>query len=926
MSNRRRYAQLQQAQAEQTQQPPMMGQPLPGGQMQQPPQPGYPQQQQQQQQQQQHQQLQQQQPGFPQQQQPGFPQQPQPGVGFPQQPQQQPLGSPQPAGVLPQQPQAQAPRPVAAKSPAKLDPSRLPNPTMGYRTHEVIKQLEKEAASEPITSPPIYTAQDRQPPPRAEALLDYFVNDSMNCSPRFLRSSMSVVPTSSSLCRKTRIPFGLLAAPLAAPGFGEQPVPIIPCENESGPVRCNRCRAYINCFALFDHSGQHYTCALCDFQNEVPQHYFSPMVSGQRQDLGQRPELWRGSVDFEAPSSYIAKDKPLGPPSYLFLIDTSPLAMQQGLLQSVTSAIQRVIPALMEESPLRIGFMTFDGSIICYNTSPSLKQPQMAVMPNAESPFLPIPAQAIFHTYSTAKGNIDTLLQSLPSIFASPSSPSTQVATGAAIRTAVEAVSAMGVGKVLVFTGSLPTLGPGRLQKRDQMARPETPDEKKMYAPQGDFWEKMGAVSATKGVGIDFFVATNSYVDLATIGAASKATGGQVYYYPAFNGALHQEQLFRELYMNLSRESGFNGLLRLRTSTGLSVSTQSGNFVPANVTDMTVASMSSSSLYSFEFEYDETLKEDAPLVFQLAFLYTSMDGHRRIRVHTLGLTASDALTKVFKGADLDVIVHLLTRPVAAEIKENSMKDVRRRFLSRSVAMLGSYRKYCATSQNEGQLILPESLKLLPIYGLGLLKTPIFAPLVAGTHYHCLPDARSHLILSLHSMGLRDLTPLMYPLIWDIAPMAEYELLGSPNAVQQVNFPGLVRCSRASLDPAGIYLMDSLTHLYLWVGSQVAPEFLAQLMSDEYVQALDGRSLVTLQMMETNLSHRLFELLQTPRLSMRSASPDVIVVRQGTPLEARMAPFLREDGVGSGNVTDVKDMAYVDFLTHLHRRIQTVVND
>lgn len=121
----------------------------------------------------------------------------------------------------------------------------------------------------------------------------------MNCSPRFLRSTMTVVPTTSSLCRQSRIPFGIVANPLASPGYGihpmkylnkqcctiylhllplhricnslkvpgEKPVPVVPCTNEEGPVRCNRCRAYINCFAMFDHSGQKYTCALCGFQN-----------------------------------------------------------------------------------------------------------------------------------------------------------------------------------------------------------------------------------------------------------------------------------------------------------------------------------------------------------------------------------------------------------------------------------------------------------------------------------------------------------------------------------------------------------------------------------------------------------------------------------------------------------------------------------
>jgi protein transport protein SEC24 len=42
----------------------------------------------------------------------------------------------------------------------------------------------------------------------------------------------------------------------------------------------------------------------------------------------------------------------------------------------------------------------------------------------------------------------------------------------------------------------------------------------------------------------------------------------------------------------------------------------------------------------------------------------------------------------------------------------------------TVAVLTSYRRYCAArSTNEGQLILPESLKLLPLYVCMYFKTP-----------------------------------------------------------------------------------------------------------------------------------------------------------------------------------------------------------
>lgn len=45
--------------------------------------------------------------------------------------------------------------------------------------------------------------------------------------------------------------------------------------------------------------------------------------------------------------------------------------------------------------------------------------------------------------------------------------------------------------------------------------------------------------------------------------------------------------------------------------------------------------------------------------------------------------------------------------------------------SHTIDILHSYRKYCSTSTSPGQLILPEALKLLPLYVLGLSKTYAF---------------------------------------------------------------------------------------------------------------------------------------------------------------------------------------------------------
>jgi len=150
-------------------------------------------------------------------------------------------------------------------------------------------------------------------------------------------------------------------------------------------------------------------------------------------------------------------------------------------------------------------------------------------------------------------------------------------------------------------------------------------------------------------------------------------------------------------------------------------------------------------------------------------------------------------------------------------------------------------------------------------------------------------------------------------------MLNHPFHGIPNTqTGTVPFPGQHRLTRDSFLPTGMYLMDTLSHLYLWVGREVQPETLAQVLPEQYLQA-DPSLLLILPRIETDLSARIFNLLSSRRLQ-RTMSPEIYVVKQGSVLESRVFTHLVEDSQAS-NPKDAKDMNYIDFLCHIHRRIQ-----
>ena len=113
-----------------------------------------------------------------------------------------------------------------------------------------------------------------------------------------------------------------------------------------------------------------------------------------------------------------------------------------------------------------------------------------------------------------------------------------------------------------------------------------------------------------------------------------------------------------------------------------------------------------------------------PRVARFALLYTNRAGQRRIRVHNLALPVVDNETEMFRYADVQATLNVLVKRAVSTIQKHGLVPVRNEVLNSTVNMLHMYRTYCTKTTSPAQLILPESLKLLPIYLSALFKCPV----------------------------------------------------------------------------------------------------------------------------------------------------------------------------------------------------------
>jgi len=457
-----------------------------------------------------------------------------------------------------------------------------------------------------------------------------------NASPLVIRSTLYTVPSTEELLTKSKIPLCLVVAPIADPVPGV-PVPLT-THGADGPIRCTRCKAYMNPGTMFTDGGRRFTCNFCGFGSEVPGPYFCNLDhTGRRMDLIDRPELTRGTVEYVAPKVYCARD-PL-PAAFLFVIDVSYAAVQSGMVSCVTQAIRGLLGSFPRPdgsqtgtpSPCKIGIITFDKTVHFYNLSGHLSQPQMMVVSDTADVFLPLKKGLLVNVHESQEV-IEAVLDQIPHNFGA--TKETEPCFGAAMQAAQLAIKDNG-GKVLAFQSSLPQAQPGQLTKREDVAMLGTEKEKALFCPTNPFYGTLAKECCKFGVSNEIFVFPNAYIDVASISPLATMTGGQMHRYPYFRAATGGTKLIADIRHIVTRKMGLEAMMRLRCSTGLRATDFYGAMTMDNTTDVEMAAVDADKAVVVRLRHDDKIKEGQDVHIQVALLYTTTCGERRIRVHTL---------------------------------------------------------------------------------------------------------------------------------------------------------------------------------------------------------------------------------------------------------------------------------------------------
>ncbi|KAG3276275.1 hypothetical protein H1C71_038448 [Ictidomys tridecemlineatus] len=753
-----------------------------------------------------------------------------------------------PGGLAPGPARMAGPQP-----PKQLDPDAVPSPIQVIESDRAARGGQVYATNTRGQVPPLVTT-------------DCVIQDQGHASPRYIRCTTYCFPSSSDLAKQAQVPLAAVLQPFATPPADETPLYLVD-HGENGPVRCNRCKAYMCPFMQFIEGGRRYQCGFCSCVNE------GTLI----------PRMWLCLVFFRKPKfRHISLYVQLKHFSFHFM---------KGHNSSFAHREEREEP-----SAVRVGFITYHTVLHFFNVKSNLAQPQMMVVTDIGEVFVPL-LDGFLVNYQESQSVIHNLLDQIPGMFAD--SNENEAVFAPVVQAGMEALKAAECpGKLFIFHSSLPTAeAPGKLKNRDDKRLLNTDKEKILFQPQTSVYEALAKDCVAHGCSVTLFLFPSQYVDVASLGLVPLLTGGTLYKYSNFQMHLDSQQFLNDLRSDVEKKIGFDAIMRVRTSTGFRATDFFGGVFMNNTTDVEMAALDCDKAVTVEFKHDDRLSEDSGALIQCAVLYTTIGGQRRLRIHNLGLNCSSQLADLYKSCETDALINFFAKSAFKAVLHQPLKVIREILVNQTAHMLACYRKNCASPSAASQLILPDSMKILPVYMNSLLKSCVLL-----SRPDTPTDERAFQRQLVMTMGVADSQLFFYPQFLPIHTLD----------VKSTALPAAVRCSESRLSEGGIFLLANGLNMFLWLGVSSPPELIQGIFN---VPSFAHVSTDMTVLPEVGSPHsRQLRMIMGVIQQKRPYSMKLTIVKQREQPEMVFRQLLVEDrGLHGGS-------SYVDFLCCVHKEI------
>lgn len=154
------------------------------------------------------------------------------------------------------------------------------------------------------------------------------------------------------------------------------------------------------------------------------------------------------------------------------------------------------------------------------------------------------------------------------------------------------------------------------------------------------------------------------------------------------------------------------------------------------------------------------------------------------------------MSDLYRNCDCDTIINYISKQATYKLYEHNPKAVKDSIVTRAAQILATYRKNCASPSSAGQLILPECMKLLPLYVNCLLKSDALS---GGSDMTI--DDRAYVMQEVMIMDIPTSVNYFYP---RLIPLIDLDPSQEP-----VQIPSPIRCTVDKMNEQGVYILGKL---------------------------------------------------------------------------------------------------------------------
>ena len=750
-----------------------------------------------------------------------------------------------------------------------INPTHIPRPNQG---DEVYSNNEKM---------PIYETNIGTPPPHSTSF--YSVKETDNSSCRFIRSTLNSVPVSQSLLNETSLLWGLCIQPFAEIPDYEDPIPKV--QTGDSIFRCKKCNCYINSKYNITFSAQNKQvaiCNLCKFENEFDME--KPGVKSEyfNSDYSNCPEMVKPTIDFLAPTNF-KSSKPFLP-HYLFMIDISENSYQIGLPSYVINSIQTNLESFDNMENSYIGFALYDHKNI-YFFYLEKEDISLIIMGDIEDPFCPLSMKKIFLNISSQNEQIEKLIERINNFIEEKNTNISVVKgnrqistlTGAAIKAGVDSLMENG-GRLMIFTPNPCHHGFGSGSLRGNFDKEKEPQKANPFFPQHDKFIEIGEKAANNRIVIDQFIFMSTSFDFSTFALATNLSGGQIEFYNYSMDPNTVQSMFEKLHYDLTRiltrPNYYDCKFMLRFSVGIDCVEILGPFNKKLGEAFQLGGCDPDYCYYYNMRINETFKPGQKMDIQLVVLYNDNYGERYLRIFNTSLEATNEVSKIFNNSEVDAMSKAMIYKEISLMFRTDFNNVRKNLEDKIVNSFKYYREKEKSGTAANQLILPISVRYLPLYVDSFLKTGILS-----TTQKNRSEMTNHIIYIMNKLlrePLYSTAKFLYPKFYRIDNI-EGPQINVNNTIKIDNIglinekyniiqkPLLLRLSKDVIDFDCAYLIDNGCYIYIFIFNHIEGNFYNDIFGvPTYEEAKNLENFVLDEENESELNKRLLNIISQLR--------------------------------------------------------------